>query len=536
MKDLINQYKEFVEANKNIILNFTSIPEDTPIPELTINNNYVLVDCLAKVFEEDKSKYLPAYITRKVSGFLSNISKNIQSFVTDPQNGLHFKNIIQEMDELYACCLQYGFIPFGFDSKESQNILNQIQVYKDDIIQTASEVRKNITQKNKGIEKHIDAVSKKIESAEASLTSTVQEIIDDYKTKAEKQLKDAAEVVGKINSLQEEIDKSKKTIGLEQTAITGLKEEISKTKETLSKELQQIQGEHQTILTQASTTTTLFADINKRNEDSAKLLANIQGKDKEITVFYQTMEKYKQDILAFQKGINENYTKLLESTENSTNSFYEETKQIIEKNKSQQNEIAEHLTKAVGASLFSAFGKRKLWLFWSRIIWLVVLAGSISGVCLLVWLLAGSGSANVVFFIRLSVMVPLAFLIWFATMQYSKERHSEEEYAFKSTISISLEPYRDLLKKMREDKATETDFVQKLMEEVFTNPVTHIYKDHSDAKGILERKQEIVEIIKEIGNFVEKIKTLEDFIANKTNCVSLLGKLSCVLLSSQTKI
>ena len=39
------------------------------------------------------------------------------------------------------------------------------------------------------------------------------------------------------------------------------------------------------------------------------------------------------------------------------------------------------------------------------------------------------------FWIKLSMNIPLGFLISFCTIQYNRERRLEEEYAFKASIS-----------------------------------------------------------------------------------------------------
>ena len=102
---------------------------------------------------------------------------------------------------------------------------------------------------------------------------------------------------------------------------------------------------------------------------------------------------------------------------------------------------------------------------------------------LVAWLL--SEKPDVIFFVRLGVMIPLGFLMYFTASQYKKEREAEEEYAFKSAISFSLEPYRDLLIRMRKDEELEAEFVKRLMEDVFDNPVKRLY-NHKDANSELE--------------------------------------------------
>jgi hypothetical protein len=529
MQEQLQKLKEMFNAQSEMILHASGLSPESPEPQICVSNTGLLLDTLESFTKQENAKFLPKTIQNDITNQLLTIISELDP-IDSQSTPDKVSSVLIKLDMLYVNCLKYGLITFGFSSKEALAMVEQIKGYKDEVAHTSTESRKNITQKNKGFDKLIEEANKKIQSTEASLALNVQTIIDDYKTKAEKQLAEAAGVVGKINLLQQGVDENKKAIDSEQTAITGLKGEIAKTKETLSKELQQIQGEHQTISTQASTATTLAADIKTRNEDSAKLLANIQSKEKQINEFYQNMGKYKEDILTFQKDIGEKYTGLIENTDSKIKSFDERTELIIKQNEYQQKQITELLAKAVGVSLFTAFGKQKKWLFVSRIICLAVLVGAVVGVCWLVWHLAAiSTTPNTIFFIRLSLVAPLAFLIWFVTMQYGKERHSEEEYAFKSAISISLEPYRDLLKKMREDKAIETDFVQKLMEEVFANPVRHIYKDHSESKEFLEHKYEVVEIIKEVSGIIEKIQNMDDFISGKSQLINLLGKFCHIL-------
>jgi hypothetical protein len=55
---------------------------------------------------------------------------------------------------------------------------------------------------------------------------------------------------------------------------------------------------------------------------------------------------------------------------------------------------------------------------------------------------------DVAFYLKLSLSLPLIYAITFCTVQYSRERKLEEEYAFKSNISVSLDPYRELVEKL----------------------------------------------------------------------------------------
>ena len=77
--------------------------------------------------------------------------------------------------------------------------------------------------------------------------------------------------------------------------------------------------------------------------------------------------------------------------------------------------------------------------------------------------------------------------------RYSSERRAEEEWAFKSAISISLDPFRDLIARMKKD-GHETAFVERLVSEIFDNPTKRLYalppgkeeKEDMNIRGLLK--------------------------------------------------
>ncbi len=91
---------------------------------------------------------------------------------------------------------------------------------------------------------------------------------------------------------------------------------------------------------------------------------------------------------------------------------------------------------------------------------------------------------------KLSLTVPLGFALTFCTVQYSRERRLEEEYAFKSSISVSLNPYRDLIHSILEkggaDLTKYTDFVVDSVRNVFTPPTDKVF-DGGKKSGLTEK-------------------------------------------------
>ena len=100
--------------------------------------------------------------------------------------------------------------------------------------------------------------------------------------------------------------------------------------------------------------------------------------------------------------------------------------------------------------------------------------------------------------------LPLIYAIAFCSLQYSRERRLEEEYAFKSSISISLEPYQKLVeglikKESDEELAKYSAFIIESIGRVFTSPTGAIFDDHSKdasaAAPILKAVEDILKIV-----------------------------------------
>src|SRR5438445_13830554 len=87
---------------------------------------------------------------------------------------------------------------------------------------------------------------------------------------------------------------------------------------------------------------------------------------------------------------------------------------------------------------------------------------------------------DTIFYLKLSMAIPLIYAITFCNLQYSRERRLEEEYAFKANISISLVPYKDLVEKLvNKSNPAEIEkfatFIIESVSKVFTSPTSKIF-------------------------------------------------------------
>jgi hypothetical protein len=85
------------------------------------------------------------------------------------------------------------------------------------------------------------------------------------------------------------------------------------------------------------------------------------------------------------------------------------------------------------------------------------------------------------FWKKLSLTIPLGYAIAFCTSRYAPERRLEEEYAFKASISVSLNPYRDLVHSILEkdgtiDQSKYDEFVIESVKGVFASPTDKVFE------------------------------------------------------------
>ncbi|OGY84025.1 MAG: hypothetical protein A2898_02025 [Candidatus Kerfeldbacteria bacterium RIFCSPLOWO2_01_FULL_48_11] len=114
------------------------------------------------------------------------------------------------------------------------------------------------------------------------------------------------------------------------------------------------------------------------------------------------------------------------------------------------------------------------------------------------------------FLVKVVLTSPLVYLVTFVSSQYSREKKLLEEYRFKSTIALSFEAYRKLIREeitdmgITEEKKQERalDFIVNSVGNIYSSPMKNI-SDHgakSDKEGDLPLSQidKIVDIIRKV--------------------------------------
>jgi chromosome segregation ATPase len=393
----------------------------------------------------------------------------------------------------------------------------------------------------------VDGIVKKTTEQDQKLSAIAVQI-EQYETATAKQLAnskqaaaDTEAIASKSKELQTEIDAARASLkeltSQTQVLLTSTENAITSHLSTFNEKYAQFSTEIQTGM----------SDLSKKTEASiAASTADSKAKFESAEVALQhsgaTMESRISELVKESSGrlseleksqearfagqLNESGAKIQEITTQFTKDFAAvtqdfsdrseakiqasdaEAKRLVSQLDELEGRIKDSIDKATGYTLFHSFQKRQLDIADSKRFWgymlgaLVLVSLCASGV--FIWSLQYVHEYNAAFFLKLSISIPLIYGIAFCNVQYARERRLEEEYAFKSNISISLDPYQKLVagsvdKTKPEELAKYTAFLIDSVNRVFTSPTERIFEDHSADKTSAEK------LIKALGGFIDPL-------------------------------
>lgn len=227
--------------------------------------------------------------------------------------------------------------------------------------------------------------------------------------------------------------------------------------------------------------------------------------------FSDLTSKTKATITTFQTGIEERLTTIVEDIRSSSSKLVSEAREklteleeqlsersegTIGANKKKTDDLLDELAKlkeevkaqiqqATGFALFGAFQARQNEIVGSKRFWARAIGGLVAlSIAVTIWIAYEAkfySAHDFAFWIKLSLTIPIGYAIAFCTVQYGRERRLEEEYAFKASISVSLNPYRDLVRSILQnnaagDQTKYVDFVIESVKSVFTSPTDKVFE------------------------------------------------------------
>jgi hypothetical protein len=435
-----------------------------------------------------------------------------------------------------------------FLERESKAIcaISQIDSYLEAALTSSSKItevvaaQESTASRIKEIEQQTTASHATIqENAKNSTDSAAK--IGVYASETEASAKRTKELLSEADSLKEALrttDEAMKALrsSTEETLKTSLNSFEAKLA-ALEAELKTSQGVHETKFTaleaatkigieasrkaasdavdllKTETSTTISASLSATKTNSDALLATIQKAENDRATRAQeqltaSKSEFAAAAIAAKEIYSAKFAELEITAEGVVSKNESELRRLTEELKKLEDVIREKIELATNYQLFHSFQTRQLAIEKSKNFWAKALAACVMlSACasmVFIWYLKYVSVYNAAFYLKLSISLPIVFAITFCSMQFTRERNLEEEYAFKANISISLDPYRKLVSDLVNeddpaDRAKYADFVIESINKVFTAPTSH----HSD--GTQPNGELITGVLKEVSNIIEPI-------------------------------
>ncbi len=514
-----------------------------PLAETLINLNHAR-ETLLDITEKKKLSQLPLKLQYSLLSQAQRISQTLQSLIsgTDAVQALE-----DSVDDLTASIWQYnlqnlsgevlGFARKMNQLKSEETLIRQAHREAEAFAETkktADEVLSRLSETGS----KADAISTAIADASSRCESILSEIAKNAESTkatlaeaeaskesasnsaaactaaAEKSSSLVAEAEAVRLQATENLKKLDEAIQAASNQTIEGKEEIRKAVESLT---QSVSQSRDSARAEAESAT---AEFRKATEQQGKaigdIVANSEARlnqaektqkialDGSLEQFEKLREvKFKEIDTEFHKAATEVEAKGSASVEKND----AELKRLTSELEALEGRIRESINRATGFSLFHSFQKRQEELAKAKKGWAIALAVSVSislaASSWFIYSLQFVHEYNAGFFLKLSISLPIIYIIAFCNLQYSRERALEEEYAFKSNISISLDSYERLVRRVLDPSKPEelskyTAFLIGSVNQVFTPPTAHKTAEGEGKSGDLFEG-----ILKPLGKFLE---------------------------------
>ena len=483
-------------------------------------------DTLLDAIEKRKLVQLPITVQREVLASLQAISKSLQGLAAGTDE---IVNLTNGVENLNTSIWKYGLHNLSEEVLGYQTKLNQIKVLEvqvsqllseleairpaaesartasDEIVHRSGEVQAALdeikkTQASAGTlldqikatDNTVTALSTTIQHQEkqgGELTSNIRTAnnemlalegsikkfygeVEEYRNKINEANQNTASLIRTVGSdSQELIDETTRRVD---EALNALHKEQESTAASLAEKVEShLSGERAKLELLLDTTKTETIAVQKDTASDLKNRIEAAGK---------TVSKLTLDAQATVNELEENFAK---NSAETIEANKQRTDLLIDELGKLKDQVRDQIQQATGFTLFGAFQARQNQIAKSKNFWVYAIATLVAiSAAVTIWIAheAQYYSANdFAFWIKLSLTLPLGFALTFCTVQYSRERRLEEEYAFKSSISVSLNPYRDLIHSMlagegAADQSKYTEFVIDSVRNVFTPPMDKVFE------------------------------------------------------------
>ncbi len=253
----------------------------------------------------------------------------------------------------------------------------------------------------------------------------------------------------------------------------------------------------------------LLTTIQQSEQQSNQLLATTKTGNAEVKAIEGQIKEFYKQVDSYRKKIEDSASLAQVVIDENKG----ETEKLITNLQSLESSIKVQIEKATGFTLFHSFQKRQEKLAKSKNQWTItIFILVLISMSLTAYIIGSTVSFDYAFYLKLSLTLPIIYLLTFCTLQYSRERRLEEEYAFKSNISISLNPYKELIEKMIVDQPIEErqkfiDFMIDSVGKVFDSPTDKIFEIEQKKSDSVKQLESVLDaVIKPLEPILKLLK------------------------------
>ncbi len=407
------------------------------------------VGTVALLMNKNVLRQLPLGIQRSLTEIIQELSGYVTGILGGSQQHSH---LISSIDKLYSWLWKHRLLEINDEEINYLEKLNQLKSIEGEALRIVSEIKSTLALRD-DLKNVLDTANTLSSDAESNLVKATEAL-----TKIEKVLANSTAFEQQISAVEKTVEETRTKVLSNATSAAESETEVTRIENRIRE---------------------FFAAID---DNKTKLETALSETKAELS-------------------------KLTTSASTTLATHAKDTQSLIKELKELESEIADAIKKATGFSLFHSFQTRRDSLRYSRIFWLfATLALSFVAVFLAYSIATTNIPSEWDIALALKVLtgIPLAFVIWFCSMQYGRERRLEEEYAFKSNISISLVPYKDLVQEFVTDGNSQKffDFLIQSVSEVFVSPTEKVFQKD---RGVLFSSKSL-KTVEAITKLVQDIK------------------------------
>ena len=263
-----------------------------------------------------------------------------------------------------------------------------------------------------------------------------------------------------------------------------------------------------------------YENIKSSNKNITEYEINAKSDKESIENFFNQINSYQGKIddglKSLKNTLNDNKSTLdkkLEEVDNDYKTSFGENKTkmdtMVSKNIDIQKSILDILGKAIGTNLYEAFNEKAKQLKYISWAWLSVLIISLIiltsiGNSVVKDLISVDADLSTSFYLRITVLFPILYAVYFFATQYKITNKLQEEYDFKSAVSVSLHHFKEVVDNSKGDKDAQA-FLTKSISNIFSSPTETVFGKTNKEKDMNDK----------VDNTVEKIITMANSLITK---------------------